>query len=136
VISLDTNVVVRVVTADDPDQLAVALKVMQLDGLWLCKTVLLEIEWVLRYSYKLSRQTVLETFTRVLGYPNLSIEEPGEVQLALDLYGAGMDFGDALHLASSKGADRFVTFDRDLSLAAQGHRALPPVELLATRSPE
>jgi predicted nucleic-acid-binding protein len=135
-ISLDTNVVVRVVTADDPDQLAVALKVMRLDGLWLCKTVLLEIEWVLRYSYKLSRQTILETFTRLLGYPNLSTEEPATVQLALDLYGAGMDFGDALHLASSKGADRFVTFDRDLSLAAHEHRALPPVELLTMRSPD
>jgi len=29
-----------VVTADDPDQLATALEVMKLDGLWLCKTVL------------------------------------------------------------------------------------------------
>ena len=133
-ISLDTNVVVRVVTADDPDQLAVALKVMRSDDLWLSKTVLLEIEWVLRYSYKLSHQTVLETFTRMLGYPNLSVEEPGTVSLALDLFGGGMDFGDALHLASSKGAERFVTFDRNLSLAAQGHTALPPVELLTTKA--
>ena len=38
-ISLDTSGIVRVV--------------MKLDGLWLCKTVLLETEWVLRYSYKL-----------------------------------------------------------------------------------
>lgn len=134
-ISIDTNVVVRVVTADDPDQLAVALKVMRLDGLWLCRTVLLEIEWVLRYSYKLSRQTILETFNRLLGYPNLSVETPGAVELALDLYSAGMDFGDALHLASSKGADRFMTFDRDLSLAARENRVLPPVELLGKLPP-
>lgn len=135
-ISLDTNIIVRVVTADDPDQLAVALKVMRLEGLWLCKTVLLELEWVLRYSYKLSRQTILETIKRLLGYPNLSVEDPGTVELALSLYSEGMDFGDALHLASSRGADRFVTFDRNLSLAAQGHRALPSVELLAAKSPE
>jgi predicted nucleic-acid-binding protein len=134
VISLDTNVIVRVVTADDPDQLALALKVMRLEDLWLCKSVLLEIEWVLRYSYKLSRETILETFNRLLGYPNLSVEEPGTVRLALDLFGDGMDFADALHLASSKGADRFVTFDRDLSQSAQGQAALPPVELLTPRA--
>jgi predicted nucleic acid-binding protein len=46
-----------------------------------------------------------------------------------------MDFADALHLAASKGADRFVTFDRDLSLAApQEHSALPPVQFLTTRA--
>jgi predicted nucleic-acid-binding protein len=135
VISLDTNVVVRVVTADDPDQLALALKVMRSESLWLCRTVLLEIEWVLRYSYKLSRETILETFTRILGYPNLSVEEPAAVRLALDLFADGMDFADALHLAASKGADRFVTFDRDLSLAApQEHSALPPVQFLTTRA--
>jgi predicted nucleic-acid-binding protein len=134
VISLDTNVIVRVVTADDPDQLAIALKIMRSPDLWLCRTVLLEIEWVLRYSYKLSRQTILETFTRILGYPNLAVEETGTVSLALDLFGEGMDFGDALHLASSKGADRFVTFDRNLSLAAQGHTDLPPVELLTAKA--
>lgn len=133
-ISLDTNVVVRVVTADDPDQLAVALEVMRSHDLWLCKTVLLEIEWVLRYSYKLSRQTILETFNRVLGYSNLSVEEPATVRLALDLFGEGMDFADALHLASSRGADRFVTFDRNLSLSAQEHTALPPVEFLTTKA--
>lgn len=134
-ISLDTNVIVRVVTADDPDQLALALKVMRLENLWLCRTVLLEIEWVLRYSYKLSRETILETFNRLLGYPNLTVEEPGTVQLALDLFGGGMDFADALHLASSKGADRFVTFDRELSLSAQGQTAaLPPVEFLTPRA--
>ncbi|HEX3129021.1 MAG TPA: type II toxin-antitoxin system VapC family toxin [Thermoanaerobaculia bacterium] len=134
-ISLDTNVVVRVVTADDPDQLALALKVMRsAEDLWLCRTVLLEIEWVLRYTYKLSRQTVLETFIRLLGYPNLSVEEPATVRLALDLFSEGMDFADALHLASSRGADRFVTFDRNLSLSAEGHTALPPVEFLTTKA--
>ncbi len=129
-ISIDTNVIVRVVTADDPDQLAVALKVMRLDGLWLCKTVLLEIEWVLRYSYRLSPQTIREAIIRLLGYPNLSVEGPEAVEVALDLYAAGMDFGDALHLASSNGADRFMTFDRALSKAALGKTAVPSVELL------
>jgi predicted nucleic-acid-binding protein len=129
-ISLDTNVIVRVVTADDPVQLAMALKVLRSDGLWLSKTVLLETEWVLRYTYKLSRQMVLDTFVRLLGYRNLSMEAPDQVLSALDLYRGGMDFADALHLAASAGADRFVTFDRELALGARRLEASPAVELL------
>lgn len=129
-ISLDTNVIVRVVTADDLDQLAIALEVMRSEGLWLSKTVLLETEWVLRYTYKLSRETVLETFVRLLGYRNLSVDAPEQVHSALELYRGGMDFADALHLAASTGADRFVTFDRELALSARKLEALPVVELL------
>ena len=129
-ISLDTNVIVRVVTADDPKQLAIALQIMRSEGLWLGKTVLLETEWVLRYSYKLSRETVLETFVRLLGYRNLSVEAREQVHSALELYRGGMDFADALHLAASSGADRFVTFDRDLALSARELEVVPAVELL------
>lgn len=131
-ISLDTNVIVRVVTADGPDQLALALEVMRSEGLWLCKTVLLETEWVLRYSYKLSREAIFEAFRRVLGYRNLAVEDPGSVYVALDWYRGGMDFADALHLASSPGSDRFVTFDRELADCAQDLEARPAVELLAS----
>jgi len=133
VISLDTNVIVRVVTADDPDQLATALEVMKLGDLWLCKTVLLETEWVLRYSYKLSRQTIHDTFLRLLGYRNLTVEAPEQVRLALDWFRGGMDFADALHLAASTEADRFVTFDRELAEGAGELEALPAVELLSGR---
>jgi predicted nucleic-acid-binding protein len=134
VISLDTNVLVRVVTADDPGQLAIALAVMQSEDLWLCRTVLLELEWVLRFTYKLSRQVLLDTFVRLLGYRNLSVEAPGQVHLALDLYRGGMDFADALHLAASASADRFVTFDRPLADAAPNLEGLPQVELLEARA--
>ena len=132
-ISLGTNVIVRVVTADDPDQLATALEVMKLDGLWLCKTVLLETEWVLRYNCKLSRKTILETFLRLLGYPNLSVEAPEQVHLALEWYRGGMDFADALHLAASTGAERFVTFDQELAEGAGRLEAQPAVEVLSRR---
>ena len=129
-ISLDTNVIVRLVTADDPDQLTIALEVMRSQNLWFSKTVLLEAVWVLRYSYKLSRETVLEIFVRLLGYRNLSVEAPEQVHSALEMYRGGMDFADALHLTASTGADRFVTFDRNLALSAPKLEALPVVELL------
>ena len=98
-IALDTNILVRVFTADDPDQLAVALETMRAQDLWVCKTVLLETEWVLRYSYELSRETILEIFRRLLGYRNLTVEDSEAVFLALDLFAQGLDFADALHLS-------------------------------------
>ncbi|HVS00557.1 MAG TPA: type II toxin-antitoxin system VapC family toxin [Thermoanaerobaculia bacterium] len=132
-ISLDTNVIVRVVTADDPQQLAVAVETLKSDRLWLCKTVLLECEWVLRYTYKLSRESVLASFQRLLGYPNLQVEDRGAVLQALVLYREGLDFADAVHLASSLPAERFVTFDRGLATVADRANpvSLPAVELLS-----
>jgi predicted nucleic-acid-binding protein len=130
VIALDTNVIVRVVTADDPGQLKTALKVFEADRLWICKTVLLETEWVLRYSYELGRESIQEVFHRLLGYPQLQVEDRAAVLRGLALYGRGLDFADALHLVSSGDADRFATFDQPLAKAARGLEDGPKVDLL------
>jgi predicted nucleic-acid-binding protein len=130
VIALDTSVVVRVVTGDDPRQLASALEVMQADRLWAGKTVLLETEWVLRYSYGLDRGTIAATFEKLLGYPRLQVEDRAAVLRACAHYAAGMDFADALHLASSPEAERFATFDRPMAKAATRLQARPEVLLL------
>jgi predicted nucleic-acid-binding protein len=122
-IALDTNVLVRVVTRDDPEQLAAAVAVMQAERLWVAKTVLLELEWVLRYAYDLDREVIAETFTRLLGLPNLAAEDRRAVVQARSWYAQGMDFADALHLASSPEAESFATFDRDLATAARDLRA-------------
>jgi predicted nucleic-acid-binding protein len=129
-IALDTNIIVRVVTADDPKQLKASTNLMSRERLWLCKTVLLETEWVLRFSYNLSRDAIFEAFRRILGLRNLEVEDRAAVLLALTLYGEGMDFADALHLASSRSADRFATFDRTLSKTAARLETNPPVSLL------
>jgi predicted nucleic-acid-binding protein len=131
VIALDTNVIVRVVTADDPGQLKTALEVFQSGRLWICKTVLLETEWVLRYSYELGRESIQEVFHRLLGYPQLQVEDRAAVLRGLALYGRGLDFADALHLVSSGDADRFATFDRPLAKAARGLEDGPAIDLLA-----
>jgi predicted nucleic-acid-binding protein len=131
-IALDTNVIVRVVTADDPGQLAAALEVMQAGELWVCKTVLLETEWVLRYTYELPRAAILEALRRLLGYRNLQVEDRSAVLQAISLFESGLDFADALHLASSANAQRFVTFDGTLAKRAKkAQREVgPPVDLL------
>ncbi|HEY7216425.1 MAG TPA: type II toxin-antitoxin system VapC family toxin [Thermoanaerobaculia bacterium] len=134
-IAVDTNVIVRLVTADDPAQTVTAREVFNAGDLWICKTVLLETEWVLRYSYKLSRDSVGKALRGLLGNRQLQVEDRGAVLEALRLYDQGLDFADALHLVSSGEADRFVTFDRPLWNRTRDLEGGPAVHLLKGSSP-
>jgi predicted nucleic-acid-binding protein len=131
VIALDTSIIVRVLTRDDPRQAEVAVRVMESDRLWLCKTVFLETEWVLRYLYHMDREAIDGAFRKLLGFRLLEVEDRAAVGRALSWYAQGMDFADALHLASSKGALQFVTFDRDMALAARRMADCPVVDRLS-----
>jgi len=130
VIALDTNLIVRLVIADDPGQLKAARATFEAGDLWICKTVLLETEWVLRYTYELSRPTIRTIFRTLLGYPQLQVEDRSAVLRALALYDQGLDFGDALHLASSGASDRIATFDQPLAKKTRGLKGGPTVLLL------
>lgn len=129
-ISLDTNVVVRLLTGDDAAQTKRAARLVRESDVWISKTVLLETEWVLRRAYELEPGVIVTAFAALLGLPNLSVEEERTVTLALDAHRAGLDLADALHLASSKGAEAFATFDRRLARTARGVRGLPDVRPL------
>ena len=111
-IAVDTNILVRYVTNDDPRQAKRALALLgSKDKIFVAKTVLLETAWVLRAVYDLPDASVERALLQVLGLPNVVVEDPGEVAQALGYYRAGMDFADALHLASSCDAEIFFTFD-------------------------
>lgn len=112
-IAVDTNVLVRLLTNDDPSEAKRALRVMESDDILIPKTVLLETEWVLRHGYVIAREVISQAFQNLLGLPNVKPEDPQTVTQALAWYEDGIDFADALHLASSAKADRFATFDRD-----------------------
>jgi predicted nucleic-acid-binding protein len=135
VIALDTNVIVRLVTADDSDQLKAARAVFEAGDLWVCKTVFMETEWVLRYSYELSPPAIREVFRKLLGYPRLQVEDRIAVLWALSLYDQGLDFADALHLASSGEADQFATFDQPLARKTRGLKDGPVVVLAESLRP-
>ncbi len=129
-IALDTNILVRLLTRDDREQAGRAVKALRGRRLFLAKTVLLETEWVLRFSYALSAGVIHRAFTRVLGLASLEIEDRESVLLALEAYAQGIDFADALHLASSRASASFLTFDRDLGKAARLLGTQPRVRVL------
>ncbi|MGD2050591.1 MAG: type II toxin-antitoxin system VapC family toxin [Chloroflexota bacterium] len=113
-IAVDTNVLVRLLTADDPNQYQHAYKLFQRADVFIPTTVALEAEWVLRYAYDFGRDDIVEALRNLFGLSNVEVEEPQRIAKALEWHKAGMDFADALHLAASANCEEFVTFDRQL----------------------
>ena len=115
VIAVDTNVWVRYVTNDDPVQARRAVKLLSgAEAVFVPKTVLLELEWVLRAAYGLPRNAIMKAMFHILGLPSVSIEQSGQVAQALDWYRNGLDFADALHIAGCGTVESFHSFDTDL----------------------
>lgn len=129
-IALDTHILVRILTRDDREQVRRAMKALRGKRLFVAKSVLLETEWVLRFTYGLSAEVIHRAFTRVVGLTRLEIEDRESVLLAVAAYAQGMDFADALHLASSRASTSFLTFDRDLAKATRRVGTQPPVLVL------
>jgi predicted nucleic-acid-binding protein len=117
-IAIDTNVVVRLLTGDDPVQTEHAADLFRRENILIPKTVLLETEWVLRYSYQLSPQAIQTAFRKLLGLAQVTPEDADAVAESLTRHEAGMDFADALHLASGRAVDAFATFDARLKKRA------------------
>jgi predicted nucleic acid-binding protein len=115
VIAVDTNVIIRLLTGDDQKQSARAKRLFETEAIWLSKTVLLEAEWILRRLYQLDRAQVVGALIALAALPNVSCEDDAAVAEALDWALKGLDFADALHLASARSARRFATFDAALA---------------------
>ncbi len=113
-LAVDTNLIVRLVTNDEPKQVKRATQVFESDTVFVAKTVLLETEWVLRYTYQLDRDAVVHALRSIIGLHNVALEDEDQVVRALDWFARGLDFADALHLASCIKARRFVTLDEKL----------------------
>ncbi|MFL5284666.1 MAG: type II toxin-antitoxin system VapC family toxin [Rhodopila sp.] len=114
VIAADTDVIVRLLTADEPRQTEQARRLFEIETVFLPKTVLLEAEWVLRRLYRLEHLPIIRAFEALLSLPNVRCEDEPVVRQALAWNRANLDFADALHLASGRTAERFVTFDHEL----------------------
>ena len=65
-IAVDTNVLVRLLTGDEPKQAAAARRLFASQPIWIAKTVLLETGWVLRSLYGFEQSAIREAFTKLL----------------------------------------------------------------------
>jgi predicted nucleic-acid-binding protein len=122
-IAIDTNVLVHLLTNDEPEQARHAAELMESTDIFIPKTVMLETEWVLRRIYDIDKSRIMKGFQKLLGLWNAKFEDLPAVALAISWYGYGIDFADALHLASSRESEEFATFDN--SFADQAKRISP-----------
>ncbi|MBM5810729.1 MAG: type II toxin-antitoxin system VapC family toxin [Gammaproteobacteria bacterium] len=135
-IGLDTNVLARYYVADrgDPEaerQRAAACRLIESgQPLMVCKTVLLEFEWVLRGYYEFEPVEVLTVLRHLLTLPQVTIEDRDTVEQALRHSEAGLDVADALHYASYRNCRGLATFD-DRRFARRARRlGLTPAVVL------
>lgn len=127
-LAVDTNVLVRYLLRDDAEQSARAVALISRNDIWIPKTVILETAWVLRRLNGFSPRSVLEAFQKLAGIPTILFEDEFAVTLAMEWAEQGLDFADALHLASAGNATQFATFDRELAKRA---KQLTPLEITA-----
>ena len=117
-LAVDTNVIVRYLTADHPEQFAKASALVQGEDVYVCSTVLLETEWVLRRGYRFSRDRISAALTAFAGLPRVTLEDAALAAKALEWMRSGLDFADALHLAKAAGCEAFVSFDQRFAAVA------------------
>ena len=125
--AIDTNIVVRFLTADDKRQAKAARAAIEAGDIFIATTVLLQSEWVLRSAYAFEPVRIAQGLRGLAGVPGITVEQPGLLAQALDWMDEGMDFADALHRAATKGCETFLSFDRKLTKTARA-RASTPVE--------
>lgn len=116
--AVDTNIVVRYLTDDDPEQSPIARRFVDSNDTFLALMVLLESEWVLRSAHKLDCSRILHILRLFAGLPRVKMERAAIAAQALDWFEQGMDFADAMHLASADDY-AFATFDRKMAAAAK-----------------
>ncbi len=125
-LAIDTNVVVRYLTGDHPEQSLRARQIIDGQAVFVATTVLLEVEWVLRSARGYRPERLAAALAAFGGLPTVTLEDPARIAAALEGMVNGLDFADALHLAAARDCEAFVTFDRAFTKAAAGRG---PVEV-------
>lgn len=118
-LAIDTNLVVRYLTGDHPQQSKKAKAVIDGEEVFVSTTVMLETEWVLRSAYGFDAKRVCKALRDFGGLANVVFEDPELVAFALDRMDDGMDFADSLHLGRATPCDAFLTFDQRFVRAAR-----------------
>ena len=119
-IALDTNVLVRFLTQEDPDQGRMASDLIgglteQNPG-FVAREVLVELFWVLERRYRYQRSEIARVLEGFLSASELDIEAGDSVGAILQLYeGKGFGFSDLMirQAARRAGAAALKTFDRN-----------------------
>ncbi len=116
--AVDTNVLVRLITRDDPRQVAAA-EAFVARGAWVPHVVLVEAIWVLAAVYRLGAPALATAVEMLLNHRDLTVQDGDAVTAALQQYRRkpALSFSDCLVLEVARKAGHLPlgTFDRDLA---------------------
>jgi predicted nucleic-acid-binding protein len=140
-IGLDTNVLARYYIDDEADaeaqrqRLAARRLIESGQPLMVSKSVVLELEWVMRGYYGFTQPEVASVLRHLLEQAHITVEDRDAVEQALSNCEAGIDFADGLHHASYRSCDSVATFDdRNFARRAKKLGLAPAVMLVSQRS--
>ncbi|HWH84325.1 MAG TPA: type II toxin-antitoxin system VapC family toxin [Burkholderiaceae bacterium] len=130
-IGLDTNVLVRLLTADDAVQLRAATRLLsahegEAGAFFVNDMVLVEVVWVLGRAYGFGRDDILAAVKSLLHADGFAFEDRERLDRALALCASqACDFADTMIVLKNAAApcEYTASFDRAM-------RALPGVKLL------
>jgi predicted nucleic-acid-binding protein len=116
--AVDTNVLVRLITRDDPRQVAAAEAYIA-RGAWVPQVVLVEAVWVLVSVYELEAAGIATAVEMLLNHRDLTVQDGDVVAAALAQYRSkpSVGFSDCLVVEVSRKAGHLPlgTFDRALA---------------------
>jgi predicted nucleic-acid-binding protein len=116
--SVDTNVLVRLVVRDDPQQAAKADAFIA-GGAWVQHLVLAEAMWALGAVYNLEPAKIATAIEMLLNHQDLTVQDADAVAAALEHFRQrpALGFSDCLILEAARKAGHLPvgTFDRGLS---------------------
>jgi predicted nucleic-acid-binding protein len=116
--AVDTNVLVRLVVRDDPDQVRVAESFIA-PGAWASHLVLAEAVWVLDAVYDRTPEQIATAIDMLLNHKELTIQDADVVTSALERFRKRptLGFSDCLVLEIARKAGHLPlgTLDRDLA---------------------
>ena len=122
--ALDTNVLIRFLIEDDPQQAAIVHQLFRDaeqsgQAMRVTSLVLLESIWVLESVYQVSRSAILDTISELLALPVLEIEQQPAIRRFIEsARTSSIDLSDALigHCARGEGCEGcevVLTFDKE-----------------------
>ena len=115
---VDTNVLVRHLTGDPPDQATAATAFLEHAAeLYLADLVLAEVVYVLESYYRVDRERVAELARAIVGFPAIVVVDEGLLLRAIEVYELDrLDFGEAylVACAEASGVGAIATFDRSV----------------------
>ncbi len=116
-IGIDTNVLARYYIEDKTDaeaqrQRVVARRLIESgQPLMVCKTVILELEWLMRGYYGFAPSETISVLRHLLALPHITVEDRDAVEQALSSCDVGIDLADAIHHASYRSCTSMASFD-------------------------